>query len=127
MAGALGGASCDIMSCLVRVYPNSTAERDAPAVLAPAPEGGGVPLTINFDAMALALELAALRTSNERASRREFALVSPDSLQDTALGMPAQCDTLALLWQSLMQYVFAITECQNALIMCTNEACTPHC
>ena len=72
------------MSCHARVYPNSTAERDAPAVLAPAVEGGGVPLTINFDAMALALELAALRTSNERASRREFALVSPNSLQDTA-------------------------------------------
>ena len=86
------------MSCPARVYPNSTAERDAPAVLAPTSEGGTAPLTINFDAMALALELAALRTSNERASRREFALVSPDSLQDTALGMPSQCNTLALLW-----------------------------
>ena len=72
------------MSCHARVYPNSTAERDAPAVLSPAPEGGGVPLTINFDAMALALELAALRTSNERASRREFALVRPVRLHDTA-------------------------------------------
>ena len=86
----------DIMSLLARVYPNSTAERDAPAVLAPAPEGGSVPLTINFDGMALALELAALRTSNERASRREFALVSPNSVQDTALGVPSRCNTLAL-------------------------------
>ena len=74
---------CNIMLCLARVYPNSTAEHDAPAVLAPAVEGRAGPLTINFDAMALALELAALRTSNERASRREFALVSPDGLQDT--------------------------------------------
>ena len=78
------------MPCLARVYPNSTAEHDAPAVLAPAPEGESVPLTINFDAMALALELAALRTSNERASRREFALVTPESLQATALLAPSQ-------------------------------------
>ena len=54
------------------MYPNSTAEHDAQSTLA---EGRSGPVTINFDAMALALELAALRTANERASRREFALV----------------------------------------------------
>ena len=65
------------MSCLVRVYPNSTAERDAPAVLAPAPEGGGVPLTINFDAMALALELAALRTSKRESEPSRVCACEP--------------------------------------------------
>lgn len=57
-----------------RVYPNSTAEHDAQSTLAHA-EGRSGPVTINFDAMALALELAALRTANARASRRELALV----------------------------------------------------
>ena len=81
-AAALPGAAGDGR---IRVYPNSTVEHDAQSAAgahsAPArSDGCGAPLTVNFDAMALALELAALRTANERASRREFALVRTRSL-----------------------------------------------
>ena len=61
------GATC-------RVYPNSTAEHETQNTLAHA-DGRSGPVTVSFDAMALALELAALRSAGERASRREFALV----------------------------------------------------
>ncbi len=61
---------CDVF----RVYPNSTAEHEAQHSLAHADARSG-PVTVSFDAMTLALELAALRSSSERASRREFALV----------------------------------------------------
>lgn len=62
----------------VRVYPNSSADREAPAPITLSHSEGGPapPMTINIDAMTLALELASLRSANERASRREFALVS---------------------------------------------------
>ena len=57
-----------------RVYPNSTAEHDMQHTLAH-PDSRNSPVTVSFDAMTLALELAALRSASERASRREFALV----------------------------------------------------
>ena len=61
---------CDVS----RVYPNSTAEQETQHTLAHADSHSG-PVTVSFDAMALALELAALRSASDRASRREFALV----------------------------------------------------
>ncbi len=62
-----------------RVYPNSTAEHEAQHSLAHADARSG-PVTVSFDAMTLALELAALRSASERASRREFALVNSSCL-----------------------------------------------
>ena len=84
------------LSAACRVYPNSTAEPDTQNTLAHA-DGRSGPVTVSFDAMALALELAALRSAGERASRREFALVRPSLLSGPGIAHPHKCH--AASWQ----------------------------